>query len=112
MYCGNLERGVTSSFYIVAFTKYEVSVSLPKEYFPQDSKRYWHDDSYCCTFYPFCTNFRWAELSGRRLVLRHPELLETGSFKTNSFSASRDCLHVSGAACVCCFRTMVFIKSW
>lgn len=48
--------------------------------------------------------------SGGRLMLGSPELLETGSFKTNSFSASRDCLRAGGAACVCCFRTVVFIK--
>lgn len=31
MYCGNLERGVTSSFYVVALRGYEVSVSLQKK---------------------------------------------------------------------------------
>lgn len=65
MCCGNLETGVTSSFYIVALRGYEVSVSSQK-YFLQDSKRYWHDDNYGCTFYTFSTNFRWAALSGLR----------------------------------------------
>lgn len=68
MYCGNLGSCFTSGFYIVALRRYEVSVSLPKEYFPRDSKRYWHDDNYCCTFYTFSTDFRWAELSGRWVV--------------------------------------------